>query len=78
MLMTPQQLRMALAADGRPLRIIADHVGVHESQISRAKHGRIALDFMRRMELYFTGRGVEFTQRDGRTLVDAPDPLPED
>lgn len=68
---------MAVAATQISLRELAAETGLHASQISRIQNGGAASsDTMRRLELYFTKRGLKFEQRNGDVGVFAPDPEP--
>lgn len=78
-MMTSTQLRGAIAMAQVTLRQLAEATGTHASQISRAQRGEtVGTDFMRKMELYFTGRGLQFSQQNGDVSVTCPDPLSTD
>lgn len=77
--MARPQLRMAIGATQMTLRAVAAETGMTASQISRIQTGTTgaSTDTMRRLELYFTGRGLRFSQANGDVTVTCPDPLPE-
>jgi len=66
---------MAIAAAEIQLRDLADETGLHASHISRIQKGRAgaSADTMRKLELAFTKRGFEFSQRNGHVCLCVPD-----
>jgi len=73
--MTPTQLRMAIGAAGMRLRELATETGLDAAQISRIQKGKAgaSADTMRKLELAFTKRGFEFSQRNGHVCLCVPD-----
>lgn len=76
--MTPTQLRMALGASGLKLDELAAETGTNKSQLSKIKNGKAgaSADTMRRLELAFTNRGMEFRQFDSTVCVCSPEIRP--
>lgn len=73
--MTPTQLRMALAASGLKLSELARETDTDTAQLSKIKNGRAGASAatMRRLELAFTRRGMEFRQFDEVVCVITPE-----
>jgi len=73
--MTPKQLRMAIAGEQVELRDLAEVAEVSAAQLSRIQRGQsnASIATMRRLELFFTARGLVFSQHNGMVSVSAPE-----